>query len=94
MESRDRLLECIKHYYEDYFCFDAVYYKWCARYDIKDTTLFILRAHLYRTGEMYAEVSLRNAELSEADDLRLARSSWRRGGSSPAGRIRRTFAAT
>ena len=42
MESRDRLLECIKHYYEDYFCFDAVYYKWCARYDIKDTTLFIL----------------------------------------------------
>ena len=42
MELRDRLLECIKHYYEDYFCFDAVYYKWCARYDIKDTTLFIL----------------------------------------------------
>jgi len=42
MKSRDRLLECIKHYYEDYFCFDAVYYKWCARYDIKDTTLFIL----------------------------------------------------
>ena len=41
MESRARLLECIKHYYEDYFCFDAVYYKWCARYDIKDTTLFV-----------------------------------------------------
>ena len=42
MESQERLLERIKHYYEDYFRFDAVYYKWCARYEIKDTTLFIL----------------------------------------------------
>lgn len=42
MESREQLMECIRHYYEDYFCFDAVYYRWSARYDIKDTTLFIL----------------------------------------------------
>ena len=92
MKSRDRLLECIKHYYEDYFCFDAVYYKWCARYDIKDTTLFILE-RIYTAPERCTQKYLCET-LSYPKQTISASLSWRRGVSSPAGRIRRTFAAT
>lgn len=72
MELRDRLLECIKHYYEDYFCFDAVYYKWCARYDIKDTTLFILE-RIYTAPERCTQKYLcETLSYPEQNDLRLA----------------------
>lgn len=42
MEDQDKLLEQINQYYVNYFRFDAVYYKWAALQEIKDTTLFIL----------------------------------------------------
>lgn len=57
MESQERLLERITHYYDDYFCFDAVYYKWSARYDIKDTTLFILE-RIYTAPERCTQKDL------------------------------------
>ena len=42
MESKEKIIERIEQYYEDYFRFDAVYYRWAASHEIKDTTLFIL----------------------------------------------------
>ena len=42
MENQERIIERIEQYYEDYFRFDAVYYRWAAGHNIKDTTLFIL----------------------------------------------------
>lgn len=36
------IIKRIEQYYEDYFRFDAVYYRWAAAHGVKDTTLFIL----------------------------------------------------
>ena len=42
MDNQEKLQEQINQYYLNYFRFDAVYYKWAALHEIKDTTLFIL----------------------------------------------------
>ena len=47
MDNQDKLLEQINQYYINYFRFDAVYYKWAALHEIKDTTLFILERIFY-----------------------------------------------
>lgn len=50
MESEEKIIERIEQYYEDYFRFDAVYYRWAASHEIKDTTLFILE-RIYASPE-------------------------------------------
>ena len=47
MDNPEKLLEQINQYYINYFRFDAVYYKWAALHEIKDTTLFILERIYY-----------------------------------------------
>lgn len=51
MENKDEILQLIDQYYEDYFRFDAVYYRWAADFKIKDTTLFILE-RIYSAKEI------------------------------------------
>ena len=73
--------------------FDAVYYKWCARYDIKDTTLFILE-RIYTAPERCTQKYLCETLSYPKQTISASLKQLEARGSSPAGRIRRTFAAT
>lgn len=57
MANRKKILQRIESYYESYYRMDKLYYKWAAKHNIRDTTLFVLDC-IYRNPKYCTQKSI------------------------------------